>query len=108
MGLNTRFRLRLAVIFAAIHFFVVGMAVVMSGGGGEALAFVFVGWDAPLLGLCQHIAACAEPLYNNYGFGITRFTVYLLLAGTVMYAIAGFVVGAAIDGMLALIARRRS
>lgn len=105
--MRARLRIRLAVIFAAIHFFLVGAAVVGSGGSGEALAFVLLGWDLPLVALCQHLAACGEPLYNNYGFGISRFTVYFLLAGTAMYALAGFVVGAAIDGLRALIARRR-
>lgn len=110
MPRKARLRIRLAVIFAAIHFFAVGSAVLGTAGGrggGEGLAFVFLGWDLPLLALCQHLAVCSEPLYNDYSLGISRFSVYFLLAGTLMYALCGFIIGAAIDGVRALVAQRR-
>jgi hypothetical protein len=100
--MKKRLSLWLAVIFAAFHFVVVAGAILESGGGGEGLTFALIGYDWVLLWLCAH------SVLGRYLCSFTpRGWVIYLLAGTLIYAIAGFAIGSAIDGLRTLIARRR-
>lgn len=98
--MRARLRIRLAVIFAAIHFIVVGGGILMGAQNGDgALGLVF--WDLPLLELCAH-----SPLGRYVcSFSPRGWAIYVL-AGTLIYALIGFVIGAAIDGLRALIVHR--
>jgi hypothetical protein len=101
--MKKRLSLWLAVIFAAFHFVAIGGTILESGGGGEGLAFALVGYDWVLLWLCAH------SVLGRYlcSYTTPRGWVIYLLAGTLIYAIAGFAIGAVIDSVRALIRRRR-
>ena len=96
--MKTRVRILLPLILGGIYFLMMGATILQTGGNGEGFAFSVLYFDLPLLVLCQHSAVCGTKYYGLLAF--------ILLAGTLMYAIAGFVIGAVIDWIRALIARR--
>jgi hypothetical protein len=99
--MRSRLPLLLAAIFAAFHLIVVGGAL-ESGSGGEGLAVVILAYDFLLLALCQHAHTLGG--YLCYGVSHGSFAV-LLISGTVMYGLAGFVIGVVIR-LRALATRR--
>lgn len=101
--MKKRLSLWLAVIFAAFHFIAIGGTILGSGGGGEGLTFGLIAYDWVLLWLCGHSVIVRYVCSSTTPRG---WTIYLL-AGTLLYAVAGFAVGAVIDSLRSLIARRR-
>lgn len=90
----------MAAIFAAFHLIVLGGAILESPQGGEGFAFVVLVYDWPLLALSQHCAICGHK-YHGWGFE----KLVILWAGTLMYALAGLLIGTAINGVRSLIER---
>lgn len=102
-GPHTRRHLALwlPAIFGAFHFIALGLSILDADWrGGEGLGYAMVLSDGPLLALCQH-----HGLVDNFLCGSP---LSVLLTGTLMYAVVGFVIGAVIDWIRALIARRWS
>ena len=104
IAMKKRLSLWLPVIFAAFHLVVVGAAFLEAGGddGGEGLAFAIFFADLPLFVLAKavHIPGSINPGPHNA-------KLFILLAGTLMYALVGFLIGAAIDWIRAFLARRQ-
>jgi hypothetical protein len=99
--MKARLRIRLAVIFAALHLIVVGTAILESDGDDEeGLAYVLALCDFPLYAMCDFTAICGHKYYGPVVSGL-----FFLVAGTLMYAVVGFLVGAVIDWVRTLIAR---
>lgn len=101
--ITKRLALRLAAIFGAFHFIILGLSIIDADWrGGEGLGYGLALSDGPLLALCQHYRAVGTLLcYGTYRGNY----VDLLVTGTLMYAMVGFIMGAAIDWIRALIAR---
>jgi hypothetical protein len=97
-------RILLPVAFAAFHFIAVGDMLLTGGENGDgALGLVIL--DGPLFVLCVH----APSALGRYFCSLTYpGCVIYLLAGTLMYALAGFVIGAVIDRARALLMRHRN
>lgn len=91
----------LAVIFGAIHLVVVGGGILEGAFDGDgALGLVLADW--PLLALCWYSA-----LGRHLCSFIPRGWVIYVLAGTLIYTLVGFVIGAVIDRIRTLIAQRQ-
>lgn len=97
--MKLRLRILLPVIFAAFHFIAVGEMLLTGGENGDgALGLVMLDW--PLLALCMH--SPSDSALARYFCSLAPHAwVHYLLAGTLMYALAGFVIGATIDGVRA-------
>jgi hypothetical protein len=91
--LKLRLRILLPVVFAAFHFIAVGDMLLTGGENGDgALGLLILDW--PLILPCMHThAAFARPFCSIAPGGWTLY----LLAGTLIYALIGFAIGAAID-----------
>jgi hypothetical protein len=75
-----------ALVFGAIHFLVVGVPFIATGGSGEGLLHIlFI--DFPLFWLSE--ALFPGLLFNSVAFGFWMFPV----AGTLMYAALGYGLG---------------
>lgn len=87
-----RLPLLLAVVFAAFHLIVIGGTLLESPPVGmeDWRGYVLVIYDFPLFMFCRFTPVCA--LYHGPG-SLELF----LFAGTLMYAFAGFLIGAVID-----------
>lgn len=97
--ITKRLALRLAATFGAFHFIFLGLSILeVDWRGGEGLGYAMALLDGPLLAVCQHHRAV-----DDFLCGSPR---SVLLAGTVIYALVGFFIGAVIDWIRALIARR--
>lgn len=92
----------LAAIFAAFHLIVMGGAILESPQGGEGFAFVFAVYEWPLLLLCLHAPAFGQYLCHAVSGDHNS---VLLISGTLIYALIGFLVGALIDWTRAFIER---
>jgi hypothetical protein len=80
-----------ALIFAGIHVLLVVIPVVTSGGGGEGQAMSVAYADFPLVLLLEKSGRGSQLLY---GVGRTREYVWFFsIAGTLMYALVGLVLG---------------
>jgi hypothetical protein len=91
----------LAAILGASHLFFLGLSIVdQNWRGGEDYAVVYL--DLPLFALCQRTSVCG---YRNFGPLFSN--LFLLTAGTLMYALIGFVIGTVIAWIRGFIARRR-
>lgn len=99
--MKRRLPLWLTAIFAAFHLIVIGGAMLESPQGGEGFAFVIAAYDWPLLALCKNTALCG---HKYHGPGVANLVI--LLAGTLIYALAGFVIGTVIGWLRVLIAPR--
>lgn len=93
----------LAVIFAAFHLIVVGGMILESPQGGEGFAYAFIAYEWPLLLLCLHVPVFGQ--YLCHGVSGNHYSV-VLVTGTVVYALIGFGIGAAIIRIRALLASR--
>ncbi len=91
----------LAVILAAIHFIVIGGGILAGDFEGDG-ALGFVIWDWPLFALCAH-SVLGRYLCSFTPHGL----VVYVAAGTLLYAFVGFVIGALIDRIRAVIAPHR-
>jgi len=80
-----------ALLFAGIHVLLVVIPVVSSGGSGEGQAMAVAYCDFPLVFLLEKSARGGQLLY---GIGQSRQYVWFFsIAGTLMYAAVGFVLG---------------
>lgn len=104
MAMKKRLSLWLPVIFAAFHLIVVGGVLldVARGAEGEGPAFAVFFYDLPLFVLAKHVH-----IDGSINFGPHSAELFFLSAGTLMYALVGFLIGAAIDWIRAFIARRQ-
>lgn len=101
--MKKRLSLWLPVIFAAFHLIVVGGAILEAGGGDdEGLAFAIYFADMPLFVLANHVH-----IHGSIDSTPHDAELVFLWAGTLMYALVGFLIGAAIDWIRAFIARRQ-
>lgn len=93
--MRSRLPFLLAAIFAAFHLIVVGGVILESAGsgGGEGFAFAILVYDFPLIVLCQW----PPGTYLCYGVAHGSYSV-LLISGTVLYGLVGFVIGIMIAG----------
>lgn len=88
----------LTVILAVIHFIAIGGGILAGDFEGDG-ALGFIMWDWLLLALCAH-SVLGRYLCSNTPHGLVVYVV----AGTLIYALVGFVIGSLIDGIRALIA----
>lgn len=106
---DVRLQMRLAIllplIFASFHFIAVGLTILTGGENGDGALGLVLG-DLPLFALCAY-SGLGRYLCPISGAPPTPldWTIFLL-AGTVTYAIIGFVIGVVIDRIRVLIARR--
>ena len=87
-------------IFGLFHIVTVVWTLLSSSGGGEGQAFLTALLDFPLVALLQAVPGGAKILYDSRG----NYILFFCVVGTLMYAVAGFAIGALVRAVLGRLA----
>ena len=88
-----------ALVFALFHVLTVVWTLLATHGSGEGQAFLVAILDLPLMALLQVVPGGSYVLYNS----TTAYIAFFAVAGTLMYAAAGYLFGVLLRALLALI-----
>ena len=93
-------------IFSAVHLVLVALPVIASGGSGESQAMLVGLFDLPLVFLLlqTHTGACI--LYGCAEPSPVPYVVLIPVAGTLMYAVVGFVACAVVRALFRRLSSR--
>jgi len=92
-----------AIAFGSFHALAVALPVISTWGNGESQAFAVAIFDLPLVALLSVFAAGKSLLYNGPQWA---YVAVFALGGTLMYCVAGALVGLAVQRLIGALRNR--